>query len=44
MFWACGGGCRRDWRFFLSAAHCLAWEIIYFDAMHASKGNSDVLV
>lgn len=22
MFWACGGGCRCDWRFFsLSAAH-----------------------
>jgi hypothetical protein len=28
----------------LSAAHCLAWEIVSFDAMHASKGNSDVLV
>jgi hypothetical protein len=29
---------------FLSAAHCLAWEIVSFDAMHASKGNSDVFV
>jgi hypothetical protein len=29
---------------FFSSEHCLAWEIISFDAMHASKGNLDVLV
>jgi hypothetical protein len=21
MFWACGGGCRREWRFFLCWRH-----------------------
>jgi hypothetical protein len=44
MFWACGGGCRREWRFFFFVGGTLAREFIAFDAMHASKGNADVLV
>jgi hypothetical protein len=41
MFWACGGGCRREWRFF--SLLVALWHGS-FDAMHASKGNADVLV